>query len=314
MPVPPLTARLAQIRSGERAPDTLAGVGPADRRDRFLALLDVYDLSLAPLYTVGDAARLAGHPAVVALKAGLERDWLAELSAGPPPADLPAGAAAAMRAVATRDRLPAVYRWLAREASWPQVVRFLAVEGGPDGGFDDLVALCQVGLSGTAKLELGHNYWDEMGDGAPDAVHTTLYERMVEAVGMPRIPRAELPVEALERCALGGLLATNRWLQPEMVGALGMVELQAGPRCRLVLRAFERLGAPPGAYPFYQVHAEVDPRHGRDWLELAVGPLAAAHPGWGPRMVRGAWWRSRAGDALFARLHRDLARGAMAAA
>ena len=39
------------------------------------------------------------------------------------------------------------------------------------------------------------------------------------AIDRPSTPLAQLPVEALERAALGGLLATNRWLQPEMIGA-----------------------------------------------------------------------------------------------
>ncbi|MDP9406547.1 MAG: iron-containing redox enzyme family protein, partial [Actinomycetota bacterium] len=166
------------------------------------------------------------------------------------------------------------------------------LEGGPDGGFDDLVALCQVGLAGSAKLELGKNYWDEMGCGDAGAVHTVLHQRMAAAVGMPQVPREQQPVEALERVAMGGLLATNRWLQPEMIGALGLLELQAGPRCRLVVQAFDRLGAPDDAYPFYVEHAEVDPVHGKDWMDKAVVPIVAEKPAWGPRIVKGAWWRS----------------------
>jgi hypothetical protein len=208
--------------------------------------------------------------------------------------------------VAARDRLPAAYRWLAKEAGWDDVVRFLALEGGPDGGFDDLVAVCQVGLAGSAKLELAKNYWDEMGNGSQDAVHTVLHERLVAAVGMPRVPREEQPVEALERAALGGLLATNRWLQPEMLGALGLLELQAGPRCRLVLQAFDRLGAPADAYPFYVEHAEVDPVHGKDWMDKAVVPTVQERPEWGPRIVKGAWWRSAVNLSFFEALRREL--------
>ena len=109
---------------------------------------------------------------------------------------------------------------------------------------------------------------------------------------MPRIPLTDQPVSALARSALGGLFATNRWLQPEMLGALGLIELQAGPRCRLVLNAFDRCGAPAAAYPFYEVHAEVDPRHGKDWLDKAIVPTATEHPDWGTRILRGATWRS----------------------
>ncbi|MCW2543503.1 MAG: iron-containing redox enzyme family protein [Frankiales bacterium] len=291
------------LDTGELRP--LAGTQPADRRDRFLTLLRIYDLHTAPLAVIGERARYQGHPDVAALKTRLEQTWLAELESDQLPL-VEDDCVEAMKSIAIRDRLPAAYRWLAEEADWDQVVEFLALEGGPDGGFDDLVAACQIGLAGSAKLELGKNYWDEMGTGDPDGVHTVLHDRFVEAMGIPRIPREDLPVEALERAALGGLLATNRWLQPELLGALGLIELQAGPRCRLVLKAFDRLGAPADAYPFYVEHAQVDPIHGRDWLEKAIAPTVAEHPEWAPRILRGAWWRARANLAFFERMRREL--------
>jgi heme oxygenase-like protein len=277
----------------------LADARPADRRDRFEALLHLYDLFTGPLSEVGEAARLTASPELALLKSRLEADWLAELEALPLPADLDTEPVQAMRSLAARNRLPVVYRWLANDADREQVVHFLAVEGGPDSGFDDLVATCQIGLFGSPKMEMGQNYWDEMGNGSPADVHTTLHQRMAEALDMPRIPRSELPIEALERSALGGLLATNRWLQPEMIGALGMIELQAGPRCRLVLKGFDRVGMPKAAYPFYEVHAEVDPRHGQDWLDNVIAPLSDEQPAWRERMIRGAWWRAVTNAGLF---------------
>jgi hypothetical protein len=319
-PAAMLEPALAAALSGDGTTlPALCASRPLDRRDRFLSLLAIYDLHTAPLEVVGDAVRFQGHPAVAELKHRLEADWLAELEL----AWVEAGSLAdsadpdrvgkALRAVAARDRLPAAYRWLAKQASWDDVVQFLALEGGPDGGFDDLVAVCQVGLSGSAKLELGKNYWDEMGNGELSRVHTVLHDRLVAAVGMPRIPREQQPVEALERAALGGLLATNRWLQPEMLGALGLLELQAGPRCRLVLQAFDRLRAPADAYPFYVEHAEVDPVHGRDWVDKAVVPTVTARPDWGPRIVKGAWWRSTVNLTFFEALRQDLVGEASAA-
>ena len=296
--LPPALAPALEAALTSQDLSGVAGALPRDRRDRFLTLLAIYDLHTAPLEQVGDRARFQHDPVVAELKGRLEQHWLAELESAWQEAGAltRAGDAGevveALRAVAARDRLPAAYRWLAKEASWDELVEFLALEGGPDGGFDDLVALCQVGLSGSAKLELGKNYWDEMGQGDPQGVHTVLHHRLVEAVRMPHVPRAELPVEALERAALGGLLATSRWLQPEMLGALGLLELQAGPRCRLVLQGFDRLGAPADAYPFYVEHAEVDPVHGRDWVDKAIVPTVAERPEWAARIVKGAWWRS----------------------
>ena len=309
----PLADQLAlALRDGGPALDLLRSAEPVDRRDLFLSLLTIYDLHTAPLEDVGDAVRHQHHPALSELKGRLEAPWMAELEAAWEAAgDLtdcegPEQVVRAMRVVAARDRLPASYKWLAKSATWEQVVQFLALEGGPDGGFDDLIAVCQVGLSGTAKLELGKNFWDEMGQGDLAGVHTQLHADLCAAIDMPSIPRAQMGEAALERAALGGLLATNRWLQPEMIGALGLLELQAGPRCRLVLQAFDRLGAPAGAYPFYVEHAEVDPVHGKDWMDKAIEPLAGEKPAWGPRMVKGAWWRSTINLAFFAELQAAL--------
>ena len=289
--------RLALQDDDSAALDALVDADPDGPRDRFTTLLTLYSLHTAPVDSLGPAARHQHRPALAALKARCEAEWLAELEAMPAPdgddrATDAEGLVAAMRALAARDRLPEVYKWLASSAEWDEVVRFLALEGGPDAGFDDLVAACQTGLTGAPKMELAVNYWDEMGNGDTAAVHTALHDQLVDAIAMPRIPLPEQPVSALARLALGGLFATNRWLQPEMLGALGLIELQAGPRCRLVLNAFDRCGAPAAAYPFYEVHAEVDPRHGQDWLDKALVPTVVESPEWGPRILRGAGWRS----------------------
>ena len=282
--------------------DCLLDVGALDRADHLLSLLTIYDLTTAPLQHMGARARWAGHPTIAALKFRLEQDFVAELDADSEALQVDDDPAVAIRALAAKDRLPGVYRWIAKEASIDELRDFIAIEGGPDGGFDDLVAVCQVGLSGAAKMEMARNYWDEMGGGVACGVHTDLHRQMTSALRIPAIARDSLPVEALARAALGGLLATNRWLQPEMIGALGLIELQAGPRCRLVLEAFSRLGLPADAAEFYAVHADVDPKHGKDWLEQVIAPIAAEVPEWGPRMLRGAQWRWSVNADLFTAL------------
>ena len=54
------------------------------------------------------------------------------------------------------------------------------------------------------------------------------------------------------------------------------------------------------------MHAEVDPRHGKAWLDNVVVPLVDTAPEWGPRILRGAQWRSRVNAAFFADVHREL--------
>ncbi|MBV8690960.1 MAG: iron-containing redox enzyme family protein [Actinobacteria bacterium] len=293
---------------GHGVVDQLATAVPVDEFDAMCTLLRIYDLWTAPLDQLDGLEQFQNHPAIAALKQRLETPFRATLdawvdAAGPVPED----PCAAMRRI-VRDSDDGIYAWLATSADWDQLLTFLAIEGGPDGGFDDMVALCQVGIAGPAKVVLGANYWDEMGRGDPAAVHTELHRRLVAAIDMPSIPRTELPLSALHRSALNGFLATNRVLQPEMLGALGLLEVQAGPRCRRVLQAFERLGAPADAFPFYEEHAVADPRHGKEWLDGAVRPLTEKYPQWGPRIVRGARWRAEANDRLFSELHRHLMR------
>jgi hypothetical protein len=275
-----------------------------DWRDTLGALLQVHKLHLAPLDELDGAEWFQHDPHVTRLKRDLEAVFLVRLESSGPVARTPqTDAAAELRAIAKRDLVPEAYEWLARDASYTELREFLTIEGGPDGGFDDLVAICQVGLSGLPKVVLGANYWDEMGRGEPEAVHTELHRRLVDAIDLRALSPAELPVEALERAALNGVLATNRALQPEMIGALGLLEMQAGPRCRRVLTALQRLDAPADAFPFYEEHAVADPRHGKDWLERGVRSLVEARPAWSPRIVRGARWRSDVNRRLFSFLY-----------
>ena len=295
----PLASALQRALAAGR-PETLEWQEPADDFDEAAALLAIYELWLAPAAMTGGCERFQNHPAVATLKWKLEERLLGRLESWVQPVHVSnSDVVDAIRRIARADR-PPVYEWLATTAKWDELVRFLAIEGGPDGGFDDLVALCQVGITGAPKVVLGANYWDEMGQGDVDAVHTRLHERLVAAVDMPRLAYEQLPLSALHRSALNGFLATNRWLQPEMLGALGLLELQAGPRCRQVLRGLTRLGAPAEAFPFYEEHAETDPRHGKEWLEEALAPLCAQTPEWTPRIIRGARWRSEVNRRLFA--------------
>jgi hypothetical protein len=316
MTTSPLANHLRAALGGDRvALASLPDAAPADERDALLALLAVHDLHLAPIDGLGGTERFQHHPAVAAVRWRLETDllvWLGDVdnSAG---WVLPTDAVAAMRTVGRAGAVPDVYRWVASEATLDEARAFLALEGGPDGGFDDLVAACQIGLDGEPKLELARNYWDEMGNGALDRVHTELHRKLVRALRLPALSREQQPVEALRRAALGSLLATNRHLQPELVGALGLLELQAGPRCRSVVEGLRRLGASDDALDFYVEHAQTDPRHGKDWLDNVVAPLGASSR-WAAGMIRGARWRSLVNAQFFAAMGERFVRGPRAAA
>jgi Iron-containing redox enzyme len=290
---PPDTAAAASLRDAEAL----------SWRDALEALLEIHALHLAPLESLDGAERWQHHPEISRLKLELEGAFRRRLQERCPAMPID-DAAAELRRISTRDLVPAIYDWLADEATREELFHFIALEGGPDAGFDDLVAVCQIGIGGVAKVTLGANYWDEMGRGEPSDVHTELHHRMVTALDLPRIPPPDLPVEGLERVALNGLVATNRALQPELLGGLGLLECQAGPRCRRIVAGLRRVGAPPDALPFYEEHAVADPRHGKEWLDRAVVPLVERFPDWGPRIVQGARWRASVNQRFFAALER----------
>lgn len=296
----PLFVELDRALASGSEPDVeeLWNATAGGRRDLALALLAIHDLHLAPVHALGRRASFQHHPAIASLKQRLEATFLARLADGSRP---PTGTALdEMRKVAANDLTPPLYTWLAEAASAEELCAYLSLEGGPDGGFDDLVALCQVGIDGEAKLELATNYWDEMGRGSAAAVHTELHRRMARALGLRDIARTSQPTEALERSLLGSTLATNRTLQPELIGALGLLELQAGPRCRRVVQGLKRLAAGEDALAFYEEHAVADPRHGKDWLDHVVAPVATDFPDWAARIVQGARWRSTVNARFFA--------------
>jgi hypothetical protein len=291
---PALDCRLrSALMDGPEALDALVGAEAVDRRDGVLALLRIHDLHLAPLEDLAGSERWQHHPAIADLKWRLERTFLDSVCAYDAVRTwtLPTDPVRALRMIAQADRVPAVYQWLATRCSLRQLVRFIELEGGPDGGFDDLVAICQISLDGDAKLELARNYWDEMGRGNATQVHTELHRRLKAALGFRTLSRREQPLEALERSALGSLLATNRALQLEMLGALGLIELQAGPRCRRVSAGLRRVAAPLDSLPFYDEHTAADPIHGKHWLERAIAPLGVRRDA-SAKIIEGARWRS----------------------
>lgn len=58
--------------------------------------------------------------------------------------------------------------------------KYVIQESVVDGRFDDLLALMQVGTAGSAKMEIANNFWDEMGNGKPAEVHTTLFNQLYD--------------------------------------------------------------------------------------------------------------------------------------
>ncbi len=160
-----------------------------------------------------------------------------------------------------------------------------------DGRFDDLLAMMQVGTSGAAKMEIASNFWDEMGNGKPDEVHTHLFNKIYDVF---EITETELEDAMTANDLLAGnlavLLCRYRHLYPEAVGFLGMTEWLVPDRFQNVVRAWERLGLPDVGIAYHRLHITIDSQHAAGWFHNVVVP-ASQSPAMRRGIARGTLWR-----------------------
>ena len=135
-----------------------------------------------------------------------------------------------------------LYAFLASEATMSQLDWFLRMECAGEAAFDDLVALAQVGTRGEVKMEMAKNYWDEMGRGRDQAVHTHLFHQLIDDLHISAPDASELPWEVLSGINLMIWSCIHRRNDFRAQGVLGAVELLAPQRCTRVVHGATRLG------------------------------------------------------------------------
>lgn len=199
----------------------------------------------------------------------------------------------------------ALFPWLAEQAPLEAMRWFLTQEVAGEAGFDDLVALTQLGMPARPKLEMASNYWDEMGQGHAGGMHGPLLSRLADALSLPR--GGEVVVESLELSNLMLGLAHNRHYAFHSVGALGVIELTAPGRAVYVDAGLKRLGVAPAARRYFALHATLDVKHSEAWNREVLAPLVDADPRRAAAIAEGALMRLAAGSRCFVRYRRELA-------
>ncbi|HYQ40781.1 MAG TPA: iron-containing redox enzyme family protein [Polyangiaceae bacterium] len=197
-----------------------------------------------------------------------------------------------------------LFPWLAAHASYDQMCWFLSQEVAGEAGFEDLVALTQVKLPERAKLEMARNYWDEMGQGSAAGMHGPMLSRLARALGL-----RDTDETVWESLALGNLmvaLAMDRHYAYQSVGALGVIELTAPGRAKLVNAGLKRLGVPGMVRQYFALHATLDVRHSAAWNAEVLAPLVEQNPEAAHCIAEGALLRLRAGARCFERYRREL--------
>ena len=191
-----------------------------------------------------------------------------------------------------------LFDWLAEEAELDDLRWFLRQEAAGEAGFDDLVALTQVKLPDTAKLELARNYWDEMGRGSEGGMHGPMLERTTRGLDL----QPSIDTTLWQSLALANTMtafATTRRYAYHSVGALGVVELTAPTRVAKVAAGLKRVGVEPKLRKYFDLHAILDVKHSEDWNREALRPLVAADPKSARPLAEGALMRLICGQRCF---------------
>ncbi|MGM1064423.1 iron-containing redox enzyme family protein [Saccharothrix sp. Mg75] len=186
---------------------------------------------------------------------------------------------------------PYYMNFIRRHATAEHLRKYVIQESVVDGRFDDLLALMQVGTAGPAKMEIANNFWDEMGNGKPAEVHTTLFNQLYEVFDISQQELEDsLTATALLSGNLAVLLCRYRRFYPEAVGFLGMTEWLVPDRFVQVVGAWERLGLPEVGIVYHRLHITVDSQHAAGWFHNIVLPSAdSAYMRRG--IARGTLWR-----------------------
>jgi pyrroloquinoline quinone (PQQ) biosynthesis protein C len=163
---------------------------------------------------------------------------------------------------------------LSNEADIEGLRTFFTQEISVDGSFSDFLILLMLGTSGSIRMEISKNYWDEMGNGKPEEVHTDLFMRAVRAL--------KLEGEDLEKKAsLGSLycgnlslaLSLNRRYFSAATGYFAAMEYLVPHRFEHVLKAWERNGLQATDIEYHRLHIVIDVEHSRGWLDNVIKPL-----------------------------------------
>ncbi|MCA3254751.1 MAG: iron-containing redox enzyme family protein [Alphaproteobacteria bacterium] len=198
-----------------------------------------------------------------------------------------------------------LFPWLAETATREEMRWFLQQEVAGEAGFDDLVAMTQVKMPPQPKMELANNYWDEMGRGNIKGMHGP----MLDALALTLDLKPSIEGTVWESLALANTMvafATSRRYAWHAVGALGVVELTAPGRSKLVAQGLKRLGLSNRERLYFDLHAVLDVKHSEDWNREVLRPLVAEDPARARWIAEGALMRLSCGARCFARYRREL--------
>ena len=179
-----------------------------------------------------------------------------------------------------RREVAGFFEHLAEQATPEELALYVSLEEEVDGRFDDVIALAQLGMRGDMKLALAENFWDEMGLGELDAMHTVMFSRSAEFMRSILSHRGvdvgkAVPTAAVKNGNLLLMYALRRRYGPRLLGALAILEHTAPYRFAKTVKGLRRVGVPESAIMYHELHIAIDAKHGTQLIERVLMPLVA---------------------------------------
>jgi pyrroloquinoline quinone (PQQ) biosynthesis protein C len=176
----------------------------------------------------------------------------------------------------------ALFTFLADRADHDQLRAFLHQETPFDIHFADLLSMLLAGVHGGAKMELAHNFWDEMGTGSLARTHRQLRLDTMQAVGIARdahlVDVEEFWIEEIRLANMYFQCCRDRNLAPQATGMLLATELVVPGRIERQIDGWKRVGVPPRDLAYLTEHVTVDIEHADGWINEVVVPLLSGQP------------------------------------
>lgn len=146
-------------------------------------------------------------------------------------------------------------------------------------------------LRGEAKAGLMDVLLDEYGWGRHEQMHSTVYEVLMQRLGLETgydAYRDRTVWQFLAVLNYQSMLARHRRLCRRMYGYIYLVEASSPDAMRTYLAAYERLGIDdPDVRRFYELHVGADEDHQRVALREVIGPVVRAEPAAAAEIARG---------------------------
>jgi pyrroloquinoline quinone (PQQ) biosynthesis protein C len=180
-------------------------------------------------------------------------------------------------------------QFLPHQATREDLEDFFIQETTLDPRFDDALALLQVGTQGRTKMEIAKNYWDEMGNGTPSQVHTTMFARALDALGItPEKIKTHVYLESLICGNLSLMMTLHRHRFYKAIGYFGVTEYLAPARFTQVVNAWTRNHLDPRDVEYHRAHIRIDAQHATAWFYDVIRPRVDISPANGLEIAKGA--------------------------